>query len=396
MNDTALLSTGTSDPRLRALIWIGTALGIVVLSASLLWLVAPELGPYAANPNPAPIHHLFGDPGLGRMAAAGLQACVGAAASAVGLAALFGRRGLTAPLSGAAVAAGLLGAVGLVGLGGLATAGYSLAHALPLLLVVLLVLAMRTAVVRTIAALAGLSAIALLVVGPTPFRPLYLQFAEYVVAHPVGFTTPLVLMVFAGVWMLVGTIQLQHAPGALGRFVLRQRIVITVLAACCSLPYIVARLSWLTPWPFFGDPRDYDDVAVALTNGLILGAAMLVGGILTLGLILPWGTRFPRWFGRLAGTPVPVSLAVVPASIVSVLFISAGLDSLLLAGEPGTGIAIPLLMMAVVFPFWLWGPLLALATWGYALYRRVDTDDGTSHVDGTYPTEGSMRKGVRP
>jgi len=26
--------------------------------------------------------------------------------------------------------------------------------------------------------------------------------------------------------------------------------------------------------------------------------------------------------------------------------------------------------MAVVFPFWLWGPMLALAVWGYVGHRQ--------------------------
>ncbi len=28
--------------------------------------------------------------------------------------------------------------------------------------------------------------------------------------------------------------------------------------------------------------------------------------------------------------------------------------------------------MALVFPFWLWGPMLALAVWGYVAHRRGD------------------------
>lgn len=54
------------------------------------------------------------------------------------------------------------------------------------------------------------------------------------------------------------------------------------------------------------------------------------------------------------------------------LFTAAGLDSFLLAGESSTGLAIAMLTTALVFPFWLWGPLLALATWGYALHRRTE------------------------
>ena len=36
----------------------------------------------------------------------------------------------------------------------------------------------------------------------------------------------------------------------------------------------------------------------------------------------------------------------------------------------GSGGSINRLTMWLVLPFWLWGPLLALATWGYAVHRR--------------------------
>ena len=43
------------------------------------------------------------------------------------------------------------------------------------------------------------------------------------------------------------------------------------------------------------------------------------GAVLTLGLVQHWGEMFPRWMIGLAGRRVPIALAVVPASIVSVL-----------------------------------------------------------------------------
>lgn len=370
MNATALPRTSTPESRVRALLWLGTALGVLMLSASLVWLVAPELSPYAARPNPAPIHHLFNSTALGQIAAAALQACVGAMASAVGLSALFGRHGMTPLLSGVAIAIGMACAVGLTGLRGLAIAGYTLAYLLPLILLALAVFAMRTPAMRVFATLAGLSVMGVLLLGPTPLRSLYFDFAVDLLT--VRSVTPLVLMLFAGIWFLVGASFLYRTPGAAGVFVLRHRVAITVIAACCALPYVIARLSWLTPWPLFGNPHESDDPSLTFANGLILGSAMLAGGVLTLGLILPWGSRVPRWFGRVGGRAIPTGVAVVPALTVAVLFTAAGLDSLLLAGESPTGIAIPLLTTALVFPFWLWGPLLALATWGYALHRRAE------------------------
>ena len=55
-------------------------------------------------------------------------------------------------------------------------------------------------------------------------------------------------------------------------------------------------------------------------------ATIAVGGaLLTLGLVQEWGEVFPRWVPFLRGGRVPVLLAVVPASLVSVLVTAAGL-----------------------------------------------------------------------
>src|SRR5690606_34329438 len=109
--------------------------------------------------------------------------------------------------------------------------------------------------------------------------------------------------------------------GAFARWVLRHRRAITIAAACCALPYTLARLTWLTPWPLLAPGElDITTTPMVLLTGLSLGAAMLAGGVLTLGLILPWGRRFPRWMAGIGGRPVPIALAVVPASVVSALF----------------------------------------------------------------------------
>jgi len=162
---------------------------------------------------------------------------------------------------------------------------------------------------------------------------------------------------------------------AFGWWVLRHRIAITIIAAACALPYTIARVSWLTPWPLLApDAVDLADMPMVLLTGLSLGAAMLAGGVLTLGLILPWGRRFPRWMAGVGGRPVPVALAVVPASMVAALFTAGGVDLILSVadGGLGDGSLVQVIEFVLVFPFWLWGPLLALATWGYAMARRSD------------------------
>lgn len=156
---------------------------------------------------------------------------------------------------------------------------------------------------------------------------------------------------------------------------LRHRVAITVVAACCALPYSIARASWLTPWPLLAPSGvDLAEIPGVLFTGLSLGAAMLSGGLLTLGLIRPWGRRFPSWMGGIGGRPVPIALAVVPASVVAALFTVGGIDMMLsvIEGTLSDGSVGQIIEFVFAFPFWLWGPLLALATWGYAMARRGD------------------------
>jgi hypothetical protein len=60
-------------------------------------------------------------------------------------------------------------------------------------------------------------------------------------------------------------------------------------------------------------------------SGLFLATFSLVGVILMLSLVKRWGEIFPRWMVGLAGHRVPIVLAVVPASLVSVLLIVGGI-----------------------------------------------------------------------
>lgn len=147
-----------------------------------------------------------------------------------------------------------------------------------------------------------------------------------------------------------------------------------MVAAACSLPYALARTSWLTPWPQFGGSAEaFENEPAMLLTGLLLGLGMLTGGFFTLGLIRPWGERLPRGFAVIGGRPMPVGLAVIPATIVAVLFFTSGAEFLFLAfeGEIGARMASVIELM-LLFPFWLWGPLLALAAWGYAMHRASE------------------------
>jgi hypothetical protein len=117
------------------------------------------------------------------------------------------------------------------------------------------------------------------------------------------------------------------------------------------------------------------------TSGLSLANFGLVGGLLMLGLVQRWGEVFPRWMIGLAGRRVPIALAVVPASLVSVLLIVGGItmwstwgrmaDMLAAAGEGSTRLIWELIVMVgpiLLFP--VWGAALAVATLGYYYRRR--------------------------
>lgn len=108
-------------------------------------------------------------------------------------------------------------------------------------------------------------------------------------------------------------------------------------------------------------------------------ATIAVGGaVLTLGLVQRWGEVFPRWIPFFAGRSVPILLAVVPASLVSVLVTAAGLMFVRLAltgglanilGEGGlTADNWAALAPELLWP--LWGAALAAATLAYYFRRR--------------------------
>jgi hypothetical protein len=113
--------------------------------------------------------------------------------------------------------------------------------------------------------------------------------------------------------------------------------------------------------------------------GASLATIAAGGAILTLGLVQKWGEVFPRWIPFLAARRVPIWLAVVPASLVSVLVTTAELMfvRLTLTGRLGAILGEGVLSAenwAVLVPelLWpVWGPALGAAALAY-YYRRRD------------------------
>jgi hypothetical protein len=143
------------------------------------------------------------------------------------------------------------------------------------------------------------------------------------------------------------------------------------VAVVIPVAYSITRFAWLVGIPL---GISADSLAELRESGAVwagagLGAFGVVGAVLTVGLVRPWGERFPRWMIGLAGRRVPVKLAVVPASLVAVAVTAAGLALLsqpsfwdmLSDFNPG---ALPMALWPV------WGIALGAATLAYHLRRR--------------------------
>jgi hypothetical protein len=151
------------------------------------------------------------------------------------------------------------------------------------------------------------------------------------------------------------------AVGRCGRWAVGVAVVVPVL-------YALTRFAWLV-----GIPLGMSDAQLAEAHrsggvwvGAGLGAFAVVGAVLTLGLVQRWGEVFPRWMVGLAGRRVPIALAVVPATLVAVLVMSAAL-SVLAVGAPammGNAAGAPMLL----WPFW--SVALAVAALAYQRRRR--------------------------
>lgn len=188
----------------------------------------------------------------------------------------------------------------------------------------------------------------------------------------------MLLLLWFAVGALLGARRLAAALAGLPgwttweRWLLAHQRGLTLLAAAGPLPYVLVRATWLTPWPL-GAPFELD--SGTRFWGLLLGCAGLVGSVLTVGLIRSWGSVAPRWLPGVAGRPVPVAAAVVPASLVSLALVVGAVPMVV-----GAFTELPItgwerLLSLLVFPFWVWGPALALATWAYLLRRREDANE---------------------
>ena len=141
---------------------------------------------------------------------------------------------------------------------------------------------------------------------------------------------------------------------------------VTVVAALCPLPYALLRMTWLTPWPTIIDADTLAEQPAMRIFGLSLGFAAIGGAVLTIGLLMRWGSVYPRWVPVVGGRPVspvwPTVLAVVVGAAVTV----AGRSMLQLTYTEED--LLSKVETLLVLPFPVWGPLLIAAAIAY--YRR--------------------------
>src|SRR5690606_14658002 len=109
-------------------------------------------------------------------------------------------------------------------------------------------------------------------------------------------------------------------------------------AIAVPLLYAFTRIAWVLGWSIGFDMDAYLSAGGDVTGGLVLAGGAIVGSLLTIGLVRPWGERFWSWVPGIGGRRVPVALAVVPASMVSPALLPAGV-SMIVAAVNHLGVA---------------------------------------------------------
>lgn len=156
------------------------------------------------------------------------------------------------------------------------------------------------------------------------------------------------------------------------------------VALVAPVYYALIRYVWALGYPMGMNLARFQsgqENGIWVFGALSHGNFMLVGALLMSGLVQRWGEVFPRWLIGLAGRRVPIALAVIPASLVSVLLIVGGIGiwfglgqmigNLVATGAGNIEVACAILFEVgptLLFP--VWGAALAIATLGYYYRRR--------------------------
>lgn len=143
------------------------------------------------------------------------------------------------------------------------------------------------------------------------------------------------------------------------------------LALVAPVTYAFTRILWALGIPIGLSSDFFDEGAEmgAWNVGLVLALAGLAGCLLTLGLVQRWGEVVPKWAGPLAGRRVPITLATIPATIVSLALLAGGAGVIREGLLGGIGIVGEWATAGPTYLFPLWAIALAWATYLYRSRR---------------------------
>ncbi|ASR34517.1 hypothetical protein BAY61_05390 [Prauserella marina] len=158
---------------------------------------------------------------------------------------------------------------------------------------------------------------------------------------------------------------------------LRVGRIATAIAVAVPFGYAVTRFGWL-----FGIPVGISDEFLAVITeiapiGAGLAAFGLLGAVLTVGLVRPWGEIWPRWVPLLRGRTIPARLPAFAALAVAMPITSAGLMYVRKKirgedmGPAGASDQLGAWLPEMLWP--LWGAALAVAAIAYLVRRRLTT-----------------------
>lgn len=153
-------------------------------------------------------------------------------------------------------------------------------------------------------------------------------------------------------------------------------------AALTLVPSGLWRCAMAFGWPtgFAADSELHHSHFPAAESFYLIGLSLVAEalGLLTIGLIRPWGERAPRWLPYLGGRRLPVALVAGPAALgaaaVTALAVLGAFswnaaDSM---GDPSAPDGGAYWVMTLAYaPLLAWGPLLAVVTAAYVRRRRT-------------------------
>ncbi|MEV4184825.1 hypothetical protein AB0J28_25720, partial [Streptosporangium canum] len=148
----------------------------------------------------------------------------------------------------------------------------------------------------------------------------------------------------------------------------------TAVAVAVPVVYAVTRFGWLLGVPVGISDQFLAHIAGITPIGAGLSTLGLIGAVLTVGLVRPWGEIWPRWAPFLRGRPIPAKLPAYAALVVSLPVTSAGLMYVRkkLTGEQvgpvGADNELGAWLPEMLWP--LWGAALAVAALAYLSRRR--------------------------